>query len=492
VFVVKFPYFKLIFPVFIRKFKATFPTYIFLILLFWGCTKIDTTKLGQGLLPVVDNIHTFDTTFTVIANNFDDPSNCDSILRTDLHALGIISNDPLFGKSTANIYVELKPQYYPFTFPASDPDSLLLDSAVIVLQYSHTFGDTTVLQKAKVYQLLNNFKYDSVYTTCDIFGYDNNLLGEKSYYPQDLKDSIHAVGEDANNELRIPISKSLIQNFINDSTNLLTDSAFIAYFKGFAIVPDQATGGQALNYFNLTSASTRLAIYLRTSLSNVKDTTVVNFPMTVYSAESNSIIHDRGTSEITSHLSHPLAGDSLLYIQTSPGSYAQLTIPGLSGLSNRVINRAELIVDQIYSPSALDNIFTAPVNLYLDTKDTSTNGTYIPIPCDFSSSELSTNFSSMGGAAKLIPDGSGNLASQYTFNISRYVQSIVTKGSNNAVLRLSAPYYIVNHTAYADRCNQLIPSFSFQRNDIGEGRVKLNGTNNSPTRIRLHIVYSTL
>ena len=477
-------------------FKSQYKTAVtgILILFFFaiGCTKIDTTQLGQGLLPVVDNIHTFDTTLNIIANNYDDPATCDSIHRNDLHALGIISNDPYFGKTSGNIYIELKPQAYPFTFPDHDTDSLFVDSAVIVLQYSHTFGDTTVLQKTKVYQLLNNFKFDSVYTTCNVFGYSNALLGEKSYFPQDLKDSVHAFRENATNQLRIPITNSLIQDFISNPTNFLTDSSFKANFKGFAIVADQATGGQSLNYFNLTSTNTRLSIYLRSSKSNVKDTSVIDFLMTAYSGEANSIIRDRGTSEITNHLSGRPIGDSLLYIQTSPGSYAQLTIPGLSGLSNRVINRAELIVQQVYSPSSLDNIFTTPQYLYLDTKDTSTNGTYIPIPCDFSSTELSTNFSYLGGASKQVPDGMGNTISQYTFNISRYVQSIVTKGNNNAVLRLSAPYYIFNNTAYIDRCNQGIPAFSFPRNTIADGRVKLNGTNNTPTRMKLHIVYSTL
>ena len=456
-----------------------------------GCTKIDTTNLGQGLIPVVDNIHTFDTTFTVIADNYDDPSACDSVVKSDLHALGIISNDPYFGKTFANIYVELKPESYPFTFPAHDTDSLFIDSAVLVLQYSKTFGDSAILQKARVYQLLDVLNYDSVYTTCNVFAFGNSLLGEQSYYPQDLKDSIHAFREDANNQLRIPISNSLIQDFVSDPDNFLSDSAFQAYFKGFAIVADQATGGQALNYFNLSSTNTRLAIYLRSSVSNVKDTSVINFPMTVYSGHANSIIRERGNSEITQHLSHPATGDSLIYIQTSPGSYALLTIPGVSGLSNRVINRAELIVDQVYSPSSLDNIFSSPAYLYLDTKDTSST-TYIPIPCDFSSAELSNNFSYLGGASKQLSDGGGNLISEYTFNISRYIQSIVTKGSNNAVLRLSAPYYIVNNTAYIDRCNQGIPAFSFPRNNIADGRVKLNGSNNTTTRMRLHIVYSIL
>ena len=60
------------------------------------------------------------------------------------------------------------------------------------------------------------------------------------------------------------------------------------------------------------------------------------------------------------------------------------------------------------------------------------------------------------------------------------------------LLRLQAPYNIVNQASYTDRCNQLISPFNFPLNNIAEGGVKLNGTNNTPGRLRLHIIYSTL
>jgi hypothetical protein len=458
---------------------------------FISCTKIDTTRLGQDLIPTVDNIHTFDTTFNIIATNFDIPNSCDSIVGSDLHALGIISNDPLFGSSAANIYLELKPATYPLKFPDHDLDSLVVDSTVLILKYNHSFGDTTVLQKAQVYQLAEKFKYDTVYTTCHLFPYENMLLGEKSFFPKDLKDSVHGFKEESSYQLRIPISNSLAQSFINNPEKVATDSLFSLFFKGFAIVADAATGGQALNYFDLSSEDTRLSIYTRSSKAGVKDSSVTNLYLTGLSGQANSIVRERGNSEITNHLSHPADGDSLIYIQTSPGSYAELRIPGISGLSNRVINRAEIIVQQEYSTSSLDNIFQAPANLYLEVKDT-TNGKYLPIPCDFSSQELSNNFSHAGGSAKKVLNASGNEVSQYTFNISRYLQSIVTKGKTNQILRLRAPYYVTIPTAYTDYCDQVIPNVRFPRNNIAEGRVRLNGTNNTTGSIKLHVVYSVL
>ena len=138
-----------------------------------------------------------------------------------------------------------------------------------------------------------------------------------------------------------------------------------------------------------------------------------------------------------------------------------------------------------------DIYLTTPDYLYLDTKD-ATNGTYYPIPCDFTISSGQPDFSYFGGAKKIVDDGNSHQVSHYVFNISRYVQSIVTKGANNATLRLSSPYSITNSISIIDRCGNGVAPFNFPLNNIADGGVKLNGTNNTSTRIRLHIVYSTL
>ncbi|MGN6532229.1 MAG: DUF4270 family protein [Ginsengibacter sp.] len=475
------------------QYKSAFTGILILFIFAFGCTKIDTTSLGQNLIPVVDNIHTFDTTFNVIAINYDD-NECDTIHRSSLIPLGIISNDPLFGASNAAIYVEFKPSSFPYTFPAADANSFVVDSAILVMNYSHSFGDTNALAKVNVYQLSDSFHVTDSYTTCKVLGYDNSaLLGTKTYYPSVLKDSVHAYKEDAANQLRVPLSTSFIQNFITDSAQIFrSDSDFINYFKGFAIVPDKTTGGQALNYFDFTSS--RLSLYLRYKNGTTLDTTVINFAVTGSSGLSNSIVRDRANAEIAQHLTHPATGDSLIYIQTSPGTYALLTIPGLTGLSNRVINRAELIVDQVYAASSLDNIFSAPINLYVDVKDsTLNNGNFTPIPCDFSASELQTGFQYLGGQLKTITDSSsGQKRGEYVFNISRYLQSIITKGKSSLQLRLSAPDFVTNTNTYTDWCGQTIGPFSVPRNVVGDGRVKINGTNNTPTRIRLRVVYSKI
>lgn len=463
---------------------------LLLAIFFSACTKIDTTSVGSGLIPGVDNINTFDTTLNVIATNYDNSGECDSVSSGDLQALGIISSNPLFGSSLANMYVELKPSSYPFTLPAHDTLSMVVDSVVLILKYDHSYGDTNVLQHVNVYELSDKMKLDSAYRTCDYFNHKPDLLGQASYIPARLKDSIHAFREDDAKQLRIPINNSWGTAFLNAIPGISTDSAFKEYFKGFAITSDESVGGQSLNYFNLNATQTRLAIYVRSKKDTVKDTSIINLTFNLNSAQANYIHRDRGTSEITQHLAQPTGGDSLLFIDATPGSYAKLKIPSLTGFPNCVINRAELIVDQVYDPLA--SVFSPPDQMYIEIEDPNNAGKYIPIPCDFSMTQMQSGFSYLGGKPKKVADGNGNLISRYSFNISRYVQGIVTKNEANSTLRLSAPFYIQNSTSYNDRCGQSIQNFIFPIINIADGGVKLSGTNQTASRIRLYIVYSKL
>lgn len=472
--------------------KARFKAVAYLLLsslIFSQCTKIDTTKVGAGLIPGVDNIHTFDTTFHVIANNFDDITQCDSIGYNDLLASGIITNNPLFGSTKAEMYFQLKPSVIPVILPAHDTLSMVVDSVVLVLKYNHSYGDTNVMQKLKVYELGGDFKRDSVYKTCDKFIYFPDEIGEVSFTPTSLRDSIHAFREDDNNQLRIKLPNSYGENYINNAANLTSDSLFQQYFKGFAVVPDDATGGEAINYFDLTSSSSRLSIYVRSKRDTILDTASINLTYTSTSMQANYIENQRGTSQITQFTGNNPSGDSLLFVQTYPsGSYVKLSIPALSSFPNSVINRAELIVEQVYDPLAAQ--FNVPNLLYLDIPDSS--GKYIPIPCDFSLTEAQSGFSSLGGKPKKITNQQSQQIARYTFNISRYVQSIVTRKDANATIRLRAPFYIENYSTYLDRCGQTIGLFSFMVNSASDGGVKLNGTNQNNSGIRLHVIYSKL
>ncbi|MEO6330525.1 MAG: DUF4270 family protein, partial [Ginsengibacter sp.] len=467
-------------------------TFSFFCVLNFNCTKIDSTDIGADLLPAVDNVNTFDTVLNVIANNFDTASTeCFIIYPQDEHSLGYIKNNPLFGTTKSIIYTELKPDVYPFNFPANRT----LDSVVLVLSYKAAYGDTTASQKVNVYQISNLFTPDT--SSCKFYDYDPTILGSAIYTPQQLKDSVKGFEEASSGQLRIKLSDAFGQLLISrDSSNAFkSDSIFRTFFKGFAIVPDVNFGGNALTYFNLSDTNTKLAVYMKSGTAPI-DTSVFNFRLTNLSYSANYVVRDHTGAEITGHLAKPVAGDDLIYIQTTPGTYATIKIPDLDRLSNRIIHRAVLTMDQVYADNTLNNFFSTPNILYLDLKDdTSLSIPFRPVPCDFTASAGGPNITTLGGFRNIVKDPLGRDISRYTFTISRFVQKAVTKGHISSTFRLRAPDAISNPNplGYFDECGQGIsPFFYYPINLHGFGQVKLGGGNNVDYRMKLYILYSKI
>ncbi len=106
------------------------------IALYTSCTKITPTDIGADLLPAVDNVTTFDTTLRVYADNylFNDSSR---VNYAQNHALGVIEDDPEFGKTESQIYLSLVPggtSRNPFTSLDSivGMDSVILGWHIVV------------------------------------------------------------------------------------------------------------------------------------------------------------------------------------------------------------------------------------------------------------------------------------------------------------------------------------------------------------------------
>jgi hypothetical protein len=104
------------------------------ILLAFSCEKIDTTDIGDDLIPAVDNVHTFDTVMDVITDNFLLPDST-RILRSEAHAWGVIENDPEFGKTKGEVYFSLTPNGYgTHPFPKKD-STIVVDSVVLAVAF---------------------------------------------------------------------------------------------------------------------------------------------------------------------------------------------------------------------------------------------------------------------------------------------------------------------------------------------------------------------
>ena len=465
-----------------------------------SCKRInEATDLGDDLLPGIDGVHTFDTTLTSLQtyNHITDPDKDSIRVRfAEDQILGNISGDPLFGKTNAKMFLQLKPATYPWSFSEVYDDSLYIDSVVLVLAYNGSYGDTVTSQKVTVKEIdrFSDFRVDSFYTIYDPGPPTTTVLGPtKTFSPQNLKDSVKVFQDTTAGQLRIRLDDSFGQRLLDYDTAgaYKSDSMFNTYFKGFAIEADQFSGNALMAFSIYNNPNTNLAIYYHYTKDGKKDTTVNYFLFKAGSTAYHNYVKRDFSPDIVS-ASNSLAEDNPIYIINTPGSYATVKIPALKTLSNRIINRAELIVEQIYDPS--NATFTHPDALMLDVFDSTLDG-YKFVPFDFFPDPQS-GFpnASFGLYGKNTVDAAGRPIRVWKFNITRYVQNVITKQEPLHDLRLyitkdsysALRQGVISNTGlYTYPGIPINPKFAF-------GRVMVGGGKHPTQTMRLRIVHTKI
>jgi hypothetical protein len=471
-----------------------------LIFIVSSCKRInEATDLGNEIIPGADGVNTFDTTLTDLEtyNHIFDPLKDSVRVGRNDQILGNISGDPLFGKTNGRMFIELKPEVYPWNFSGIyDNDSLYIDSVVMVLGWTGTYGDTMLPQKISVWEIdqFADFRRDSFYTIYDPGFPHSTFLGTKTFSPQNLKDSVKVYQDTTAAQLRIRLDNSFGQRLLNyDTSNAYrSDSAFKTYVNGFEISADESMGNALMAFGINNNANTKLAIYYRYTRGGQDDTTVSYFRVTNTSASHNYVNRYGFNGTVWKGTSNDQIEDDELYIINTPGSFATIKIPALKDMSNRIINRAELIVEQIYDPS--NEKFQDPDAMMLDVYD-STLGDYKFVPYDFlpdlQSGVPNANFGLYG---RTIVDNVGHPVRVWKFNITRYVQNILTKQeplhdfrlyiTKDAIGRIREGA-LSNTGGYRFVSILVNPFFAF-------GRAKVGGGKHPAQKLRLRLVYTKI
>jgi hypothetical protein len=483
-----------------------------------ACNKLDTTDIGSGLIPPVDNVNTFDTLLTVVTTQgFENDSS--KVSNTEDLPLGYISNsnDPIFGKTTANLFLQLKPAFFPYTIGSAN-DTLngfgaKLDSVVLCLSYRGFYGDSLPGSTIKLdVRAIGDNGTSTDFTDTALYRFNYRPTGMGTIIGSAVLDAktptnkvVFANKRDSViNQIRIKITNPAFINALynrdtaasSPNNSFRNDSLWKLFNKGFAVTVDSnySPAGKLLLYTNLAEPNTRLEIHYQKRNNGRLDTVVTTLPFnrqasntSSRSAYANNITRTYAGAEIVSSPS-PTA----VYIQAAPGTFAKLDIPDLGSLSNRIIHRAELILEQVPGNSIIDGNMRPPGYLYIDRIDT--GGYFRPIPYDLAPNinygiypgVTNFDFNYFGGFNRSKLDAFGNPISYYNFNISRYVQGIVTRKESNLPLRLYAPFQL-------DYTKQLgIFGLEQYRNSVAFGRIKLGAGNNANYKLRLRIVYSKI
>lgn len=467
-----------------------------LLLLIAGCTKIKTTDMGADLLPQVDRVSTFDTLLPVVTDNLLLADSALPLIGKDYsgkaseHILGSINNDPIFGRTTAAIFLELKPPSFKYFFE-NVPDSLTLDSVVLCLKWNRTWGDTMAAQTIDVFNVDEPIRRDTNYSTNAQFAYTRKL-GSRTFAPRILDDSIPLANFKVVNQLRIRLSdafgRQLLAQDSADGRPFASDSLFRAYLKGFAVVPQTTGAGataNALMGFALSDTNTSLSLYYRCVKNGKTDTLSRKFPFdnTILCGSANRVVRDRKGSEMerfTGPATGP--GDSLVYIQATPGSYAQVAMPALTAFKaskgNVLIHLAELVVGEVpETPRA--PFLTAPTLLYADFYDTTAKFRLPYFADGFPTGTYDPSY--LGGGVRTAATG-GLPYSTYSIYLTRHVQAVITRNLPNLPLTLYAPYLV----SYPNL------NLAFGVNRLATGRVRVGGGNHSRRPMRLRIVYTRI
>ncbi|MBA3647506.1 MAG: DUF4270 domain-containing protein [Chitinophagales bacterium] len=382
---------------------------------FLSCNK--NTPIGVDILPSGDFINgVFSDTFSLISTTVRQDS-----VKTSTLFNNVLGNmlDPVFGKTYAAIFTELKLPTNSVDF--GTPDTLFIDSVVLTLAYAGIYGFSDVPQSISVFEVtepLSPLPADGYYSD-KFFSVNPEPIGSRQFLVPDLTDTVIVLGLPFPPHLRIRLSDSFGQNILNQSggTNLSTDTLFREFLKGLLIAPDTVStpNSASLIYLNLLSPTSGLRLYWHTPKTTSQ---AFVLPITTDIVKTNYYRHNYSGSEVEKHLQFQSSeGDSIVYVQPLGGVKTRINIPALNTLKNVLINKAEIIITQAPDPQNSDTAYTTPTILYLAASDSL--GRNISLP------DQLLVFPSPGGQRTFVTNSSGATVAQYHFSIAKQLQLII-------------------------------------------------------------------
>ncbi len=431
---------------------------------------------GNGDTPAMET-----DTFTVRTRTiFRNQDSAYGTTTTNVTA-GTINSDPTFGKTVGMVYLQLGLPSASASFSGPAP---VLDSVVLSLRYAGYYGDSMGAQTYTIYRIVDTAFSDTSlkYYIHQQFDIDRSTpLGTATVTPKGLGDSVSIYGVKEPAQLRIKLNQAFGNTLLHQDSDgaLANDSAFHRWLKGLALVPDSTTAGRnSLMYFELNNTYTGMTVFYKNSTT---DSLTVYFPFKAQTGVwSNYIQHNFEGSKVAVHLQDSAnVSDSVIFLQDQSGLYADIHFPYLQDFPPALINKAELILTQVDDPG--NATFQSPYELFLwqyENAEKDSLGYVVDAGVSFSSiyGTQFTNMNYFGGLAKMITNKEGKKVVQYRFNITRYLQHLLTPTASD------------KETNYGFRLGIMDP---LERGrDVG--RVVLGGGNHSTYSMKLHVVFTNI
>jgi len=413
----------------------------------------ENTVIRKDVVPAVDNIRVFGTdTLTLLTKTVREDSIATSAYSSGFPVFvgaGAITGDPVFGKTRAGFYFQVRPPQDNYTF---DKSKYQIDSAVIILPYSgFSFGDTTstaITQTFRAYRLTEKIYFDSIY-------YANTPKKSMESTPfatasislatifRSFYDSTTVAGVKRAPHLRLRINDALTNELINNTggANYTNTAAFLEYFKGIYIETDYT--GNTIPYFALTGSDiytkANILMYYHTINSGgaITDTLTTSYPFDPASTSGaktaffSTVSHDYSGTPAEVLFNSTAASDNTFMIQNLPGAALDIRIPNVKNLPLCIVNKAELVITQV--PSPLDNIFAHLGRIYPKVIDENGQSQIIADRLPLSSS---SPLIFIDGYVRLA-SVNGSIVNQYVLNFPRELQNAIVNKRKELRLRIN-------------------------------------------------------
>lgn len=424
-----------------------------------GCKKPDE-DLGLELLPG-DPLGTTMTSSPVHAFTFEPEA-----IRTSGLTRNLLGSylDPVFGKVETGIVAQLRISSNNVG-AGQDNSGLVADSMVLALGFdgiNYAYGDLNA-QRFRVHELSESISVDSTYTSDKVPAV---LVGDlvrnegRPITPDPLTTPMVG-GETLQPQLRLHLDKALAQRILDafGTPALTSNASFQEFFKGVYITADNGTQmpfQQGILYFNLLSTTSKATVYYRNTLETDPQPRFFDLPINQSSVRYTTVQHDHSQalgSGLSMALLDSTAPAEYVYVQSLGGLRAALRFPDLLSYAGQglAVARAELVVPV---PDNFNPLLLPPTQLFIFRKD------------------------SVGGTDQFLPDqlaGAGNIdgtyrpdTKEYRFNVTRYVQGVITG-------------------AIPDTGVELVPG----SNGITANRVVLAGPSHPDRPMRLDLTFTT-
>lgn len=398
-----------------------------------ACTK--ATPFGADLLN--DQIADYDFTDTITVRCTLEEE--DSVLTSDRSSTASYFlcgelNDPVFGKSTSDLYALFQLSK---SFSGFDPAKERFDSIVMYLGYdgAGVYGDTLNNQTLIVRRLSEQLRSDTDYYSTSRLLAGDELGRVDNFRPRPYTlDSLVSTTKGA--FLRVKLNDTFGQELFGyDSLTYTTDANLWEKLKGIQISTSAgAASPGAMLAFDLNDYQfSFVRIYY------TRNDTVHNNYLDYYFSGCNKFTHfdiDHSGTVIDGKIGQPLT--DLMYIQGMSGLRLKVELPYIDQLQNIAVNQARLVLTTATGvPNDLTVLKPVAQTVMTETRGDSIN-IYTQDVLKSLGPNLNQGLDDFGGTPRNVQDN-GATVSQYFLGLSYKLQDMI---ENSAATPKKKIFYV--------------------------------------------------